>query len=116
MTGTRRPFYAEYAWAYDLLIDRPVQKECGALVDWLNARGVFPGAAVLDAGCGTGRYAHELARRGYVVHGVDASPEFIAQARAAGGPSPSLSFEWGTSRHCRPRSTTRSCAAACSTT
>lgn len=26
-----RPFYTEYAWACDLLIDRPVRKECGTL-------------------------------------------------------------------------------------
>jgi hypothetical protein len=24
-----RPFYAEYAWAFDLLIDRPVEKRVG---------------------------------------------------------------------------------------
>jgi len=28
---SRRPFYAEYAWAFDLLIDRPVRKECAAI-------------------------------------------------------------------------------------
>ena len=26
-TNPRRPFYAEYAWAFDLLIDRPVRNE-----------------------------------------------------------------------------------------
>jgi len=35
-----RPFYAEYAWAFDLLIDRPVSKECSAIVAWLVARGI----------------------------------------------------------------------------
>ncbi len=79
-TQSRRPFYAEYAWAFDLLIDRPVAKDCAAIVSWLVERGVVPGATVLDAGCGTGRYAIELARRGYVVVGVDRSPELIAVA------------------------------------
>ncbi|WP_419918449.1 class I SAM-dependent methyltransferase [Candidatus Poriferisocius sp.] len=37
---------------------------------------------VLDAGCGTGRVAIELARRGYQVVGVDIDTEMIAQARA----------------------------------
>lgn len=92
----RRPFYTEYAWAFDLLIDRPVQKECGTIVEWLNERGVFPGAEVLDAGCGTGRYALELARRGYVVHGIDLSPEVIAEARrSVGGPCSVVSFTVG---------------------
>jgi SAM-dependent methyltransferase len=83
----RRPFYAEYAWAFDLLIDRPVRKECAAIAAWLIDRDVLPGAAVLDAGCGTGRYALELARRGYVVRGVDLSPEFIDIATGAIGDS-----------------------------
>src|SRR5688500_10542532 len=74
---SRRPFYAEYAWAFDLLIDRPVRKECAAMAAWLVERGVLPGADLLDAGCGTGRYALELARRGYLVHGIDLSPELI---------------------------------------
>jgi hypothetical protein len=50
-----RPFYAEYAWAFDLLIDRPVEKECGVIAAWLAGREILPGAGVLDAGCGTGR-------------------------------------------------------------
>jgi len=56
----RRPFYTEYAWAFDLLIDRPVRKECAVIAAWLVDRGVLPGSEVLDAGCGTGRYALEL--------------------------------------------------------
>jgi SAM-dependent methyltransferase len=76
-----RPFYSEYAWAFDLLIDRPVQQECGTIAAWLGDRGRPAGASILDAGCGTGRYATELNRRGYVVHGIDRSPELIAEAR-----------------------------------
>ncbi|GIU87648.1 MAG: hypothetical protein KatS3mg009_2163 [Acidimicrobiia bacterium] len=40
-----------------------------------------PGARVLDAGCGPGRHALELARRGFHVVGVDHSPDFVALAR-----------------------------------
>lgn len=36
---------------------------------------------MLDAGCGTGRVARELARRGVEVVGVDADPSMIATAR-----------------------------------
>ena len=75
-----RPFYTEYAWAFDLIIDRPVRKECAAIVAWLIERDVLPGSSVLDAGCGSGRYSIELARRGYVVHGVDRSGELIEVA------------------------------------
>jgi len=95
----RRPFYTEYAWAFDLLIDRPVRKECATIAQWLVERSVRPGAGLIDAGCGTGRYAIELARRGYAVTGVDASPELLAQAReSARGLAPlalSVSFVVG---------------------
>ena len=37
---------------------------------------------VLDAGCGTGRVAIELARRGFEVAGVDIDSEMISGARA----------------------------------
>ena len=37
---------------------------------------------VLDAGCGTGRVAVELARRGFEVAGVDVDDEMISGARA----------------------------------
>ncbi|HTI54048.1 MAG TPA: class I SAM-dependent methyltransferase [Verrucomicrobiae bacterium] len=77
-----RPFYHEFAWAYDLLVPRPVVDECAGMAAWLARRGVRPGAAVLDAGCGTGRYAVELARRGFVVTAVDRSPELLAEAAA----------------------------------
>ena len=43
-----RPFYGEYAWAFDLLIDRPVGQECAAIAAWFSERGVLPGAALLD--------------------------------------------------------------------
>ena len=66
MNETRcRPFYAEYAWAFDLLIDRPVEKECAVIAAWLVGRGILPGAEILDAGCGTARSSRELARRGF---------------------------------------------------
>ena len=91
-----RPFYSEFAWAYDLLIDRPVQRECAAIVAWLVERGVVPGSTLVDAGCGTGRYAIELSRRGYRVRGIDRSADLIEEAtRSAGSRSPQLSFEVG---------------------
>ena len=46
---------------------------------------------VLDVGCGPGRHAHELARRGIVVHGIDISATFVDLA-AIGAP-PGATFE-----------------------
>jgi SAM-dependent methyltransferase len=40
------------------------------------------GTRVLDAGCGTGRVAIELAMRGFSLVGVDADAEMLAAARA----------------------------------
>lgn len=41
------------------------------------------GATILDVGCGTGRHAVELARRGYVVTGLDLSSGMLAEAAKA---------------------------------
>lgn len=46
------------------------------------ALGLEPGMRVLDVGCGPGRHAHELARRGIAVHGIDISERFVDLARA----------------------------------
>jgi SAM-dependent methyltransferase len=60
------------------------------------ALGLRPGERVLDVGCGTGRHAHELARRGIAVHGIDISQRFVDLADAA---APSLAtFERGDAR------------------
>jgi SAM-dependent methyltransferase len=53
-------------------------------VDFLvGALGLAPGMRVLDVGCGPGRHALALARRGLDVVGLDHSPEFVALARDA---------------------------------
>jgi SAM-dependent methyltransferase len=53
-------------------------------VDFLvDALALAPGTRVLDVGCGPGRHALALARRGFEVVGVDHSPEFLALAREA---------------------------------
>ena len=48
----------------------------------VDALGLQPGMRVLDVGCGPGRHAHELARRGIVVHGIDISARFVELASA----------------------------------
>jgi SAM-dependent methyltransferase len=72
--------------------------------DELAARGVdvhgearfveaFGPRTVLDAGCGTGRVAVELARRGISVTGVDVDPAMLATARRAGAAA-GVDVEW----------------------
>src|SRR5256885_5964949 len=80
-----RPFYGRFAWAYDLLVERPVSQECAYVATALTKHGVAAGARVLDAGCGTGRYAAALAGHGYRVTGVDLAPDLVAVARRRGG-------------------------------
>lgn len=58
---------------------RGTDQEIGFLVDVLELK---PGMRVLDVGCGPGRHAHALARRGITVHGVDISNRFVDLARA----------------------------------
>ncbi|MFZ0548423.1 MAG: class I SAM-dependent methyltransferase [Candidatus Promineifilaceae bacterium] len=61
----------------------------------IETLGLSPGMRVLDVGCGFGRHALELARKGYDVVGIDPSPAMIAAAeQRAGGlfPEKQLSF------------------------
>ena len=55
-----------------------------------------PGAQVLDVACGTGNVAIPLARRGYIVTGVDIATNLLAQARErAAGEGLSVTFDEG---------------------
>jgi SAM-dependent methyltransferase len=64
-------------------------------VDFLvEALGLTAGQRVLDVGCGPGRHALALARRGIEVLGVDLSPEFVELAhRAAAAERVAATFE-----------------------
>jgi SAM-dependent methyltransferase len=67
------PTYLRYSFT------KGTVREIDALVERL---GLTPGIKVLDVGCGPGRHANELGRRGYDVHGVDISETFLEVARA----------------------------------
>ena len=70
---------AEYQARFDALAARGV--DVHGEVAFVCALDPAP-ATVLDAGCGTGRVAIELARRGVPVVGVDVDPSMLATARA----------------------------------
>ncbi|HXH58098.1 class I SAM-dependent methyltransferase [Iamia sp.] len=66
------PTYLRYSFT------KGTEQEVGFLVDTL---GLERGMRVLDVGCGPGRHAHALGRRGIAVHGIDISDRFVALAR-----------------------------------
>lgn len=69
------------------------ENEVAFLVDEL---GLAPGARVLDVGCGPGRHAHALGRRGIQVVGVDIAERFVDLARD--GAPPGVTFLHGDAR------------------
>lgn len=66
------------------------EQEVDFLVDVLS---LTPGDRVLDVGCGPGRHAHALARRGIHVVGVDVSERFVELARRDAPPDSHAVFE-----------------------
>lgn len=58
-----------------------VHGEASLVEELLAEPGASAPPSVLDAGCGTGRVAIELHRRGMVVQGVDLDPAMLAVAR-----------------------------------
>lgn len=75
--GTRGPEYAA-RFAELAAAGEDVHGEAAAVDALLPRR-----ARVLDAGCGTGRVATELARRGHLVTGVDLDASMLEEARRA---------------------------------
>jgi SAM-dependent methyltransferase len=62
----------------------------------VDALGLEAGMRLLDVGCGPGRHAHALARRGIEVVGVDISQTFVDLAGAAAPPG--ATFQRGDAR------------------
>ena len=79
-------FGRDYANVYDAIYRSKDYEGEADLIERLLARhGASRPCRVLDIGCGTGRHAFALARRGYEVTGIDRSPFMLAHASAALG-------------------------------
>ena len=71
-------------WAPDTGRTMAFTKGTEQEVDFVvGALGLEPGQRILDVGCGPGRHALALARRGFDVTGIDLSPDFVALAADA---------------------------------
>jgi SAM-dependent methyltransferase len=70
-------FNDDYLRTSEKIADAQIAREATFVEDSL---GVERGGAILDLGCGTGRHAIELARRGYEVVGFDLSLAMLARA------------------------------------
>jgi len=75
-------------------MDNPFTQDTLAEVDFLiDELSLEPGSWILDVGCGTGRHAIELAKRGYQVTGVDISAGMLALAEKTAS-EVGVSVEW----------------------
>jgi SAM-dependent methyltransferase len=75
----REPFGRSAALYDALYAERPTETECDELLALFASHGARP-RSVLDLGCGTGRHAIALTRRGIEVVGVDRAKEMVAIA------------------------------------
>ncbi len=72
-------FRYDYLRVYPHRNDEEARRQVDFLVDNMD---IPPSCKVLDLGCGDGRHSLELARRGYLVTGLDLSEELLERARS----------------------------------
>ena len=76
-----KPWYEELYIHFPDYDEEPYTQNTEAEVDSVEAIiGADRNKRILDVGCGTGRHALSLARRGYEVVGVDLSEGLLARA------------------------------------
>ena len=103
MTGKSiwEAFFDAHAPVYeDNIFTKNTIQEVDFLLEELSLQ---QGSSILDVGCGTGRHSIELAKRGYIVTGLDLSSEMLARAADA-AKSAGVTVEWihsdATNSHC----------------
>ena len=72
-------YYESVAHVYDTIVPRDIKGTCDSFEDILRRYG--GGKQIVDLGCGTGRFAVELAKRKYSVCGIDLSKRMLGVAR-----------------------------------
>ena len=97
------PYYMNNSFTKDTV------READFLIEEL---GLPPRSRILDIGCGTGRHAIELAKRGYRVTGVDISSGMLSEAEKAAEKA-GVFVEWIHADATRFRSSRRFDAAIC---
>jgi SAM-dependent methyltransferase len=82
-TAVSTPQWSAAADAYDAWFDRPWGRHATGIEHrlLLDAAGAIAGGAVVDAGCGTGRFMHRLEAEGATVIGIDRDPDALGIAR-----------------------------------
>lgn len=72
-------YYKTIASFYDTIVPRDIKGICDSVEEIL--RGYTSKKEILDLGCGTGRFAIELAKRGYRMTGLDITNEMLEVAQ-----------------------------------
>jgi SAM-dependent methyltransferase len=89
--STWESFFDAHAPVYeDNVFTKNTVREVDFLLEELSLQ---PGGSILDVGCGTGRHAIELAKRGYAVTGIDLSSGMLARAAEA-AKTARVSVDW----------------------
>lgn len=77
--------FEAYSRYYDLLYrDKDYIGEVDYIYSLLSKHGIHQGS-VLEFGSGTGKHGRLLSERGYLVHGIERSPEMVSQAEQTNG-------------------------------
>jgi SAM-dependent methyltransferase len=78
-------FFDDPRYLRTVVAEKPAARSAAEAMDAARLAGCWPGALMLDAGCGNGRHAVPLARAGYRMVALDRSRMLLAAARRQAG-------------------------------